>query len=197
MATPLTTRKAVVTRSRRSRRFSSSERADLPLKTFFRRDAEKAGDAFITQTYVAVPPEGLESCILGYISLMSAEIAVKGLYPIADKPRADRYPSQPAVRIARLAVSEDVQGRGVGKDLVSLAFSVSLDRICPFVGCRFLIVNAKRKSIDFYGRRGFTMLETEKNLESPAPIMWIDLKLYAQKQMAAATEAAEAVAAAS
>ncbi|MEI9420769.1 hypothetical protein O7A70_06250 [Mesorhizobium sp. Cs1299R1N1] len=162
--------------------FSLSGEEDLPLKTFFRRDAEKAGNSFITQTYVAVPADEADKRILGYMSLMSAEIAVKGLYPIADKPRADRYPSQPAVRIARLAVNDELRGRGIGKDLVALGFSVSLDRICPFVGCRFLIVNAKRKSIDFYVGRGFTILETAKNTESPAPIMWLDLKLYAERQ---------------
>lgn len=172
--------------------FSLEGEDDLPLKTFFRRDAEKAGDAFITQTYVAVPADEGVARILGYISLMSAEIAVKGLYPIADKPRADRYPSQPAVRIARLAVTDDARGRGIGKDLVAIAFSVSLDRICPFVGCRFLIVNAKRKSIDFYVGRGFTILETEKNIESPAPIMWLDLKLYAQRQAALEADAGAA-----
>lgn len=162
--------------------FSLDGRDDLPLKVFFRRDAEKAGNALITQTYVAVPADPADARILGYISLMSAEISLRGVYAIPDKPRADRYCSQPAIRIARLAVADDVQGRGIGKDLVALAFSVSLDRICPYVGCRFLIVNAKRKSIDFYLRRGFAILETEKNRASPSPIMWLDLKLYAQGQ---------------
>lgn len=166
-----------------------ADKDDLPLKVFFRRDAERAGDAFITRSYVAVPADENDRRILGYISIMSAEVALRGSYPIADKPRADRYPSQPAIRIARLAVADDMQGRGIGTDLVSLAFSIGIDQIVPYVGCRFMILNAKQKSIDWYGKRGFTLLDTEKNLKAATPIMWLDLKLYADERMA--TQAAE------
>ena len=109
---------------------------------------------------------------------MSAEISLLGSYNIPNKPRADRYPSQPAVRIARLAVADDCQGCGIGSDLVALAVSISLDQLVPFVGCRFIVVNAKQKSIDFYTRRGFTLLDTDANKSTPAPIMWLDLKLF-------------------
>jgi len=166
--------------------FSLSAAEDLPLKVFFRKDAEEAGDAFITHTYVAVPLDETDSRILGYMSLMCAEIGLRGVYQIPDKPRADRYPSHPAIRIARLAVADDVQGKGIGTDLVSLAFSISLDRIVPLIGCRFIIVNAKRKSLAFYLKRGFTILDTEANHASSAPIMWLDLKLYADELRAAA-----------
>jgi ribosomal protein S18 acetylase RimI-like enzyme len=153
------------------------DKSDLPLKIFFRKDAKKAGVEFITKSYVAIPTNPDDVRILGYISIMSAEISLLGSYNIPNKPRADRYPSQPAVRIARLAVADDCQGSGIGSDLVSLAVSISLDQIVPFVGCRFIVVNAKQKSIAFYTKRGFTLLETEANTSNPAPIMWLDLKL--------------------
>lgn len=157
--------------------YLDKDKSDLPLKIFFRKDAEKAGTEFITKSYIAVPADPDDVRILGYISIMSAEISLLGSYNIPNKRRADRYPSQPAVRIARLAVADDCQGCGIGSDLLSLAVSISLDQIVPFVGCRFVVVNAKQKSKEFYTKRGFTLLETDSNTAAAAPIMWLDLKL--------------------
>lgn len=171
--------------------FLLSKEEDLPLKVFFTRDAEKASDAFITRTYVAVPADETDRRVLGYISLMNAEVALKGVHDIEDKPRANRYPNQPAIRIARLAVADDVQGMGIGCDLVSLGLTICLDKIVPYIGCRFVVVNAKRKAVDFYrGKFDFVMLDTEGNRDAPAPIMWLDLKLYANQQAEQAIEAA-------
>ncbi|MCJ2135367.1 GNAT family N-acetyltransferase [Methylobacterium sp. J-026] len=148
------------------------------LKIYFRKDSERARRELITQTYVAVPKNSIISCILGYISLMSAEIAFAGTYSIPDKPRADRYPTQPAIRIARLAVADGARGCGVGRDLLSLSISIAIDHVCASVGCRFLITNAKPESVGFYGKYGFALLDTDENRASIAPIMWLDLRPY-------------------
>ena len=153
---------------------------DLPLKIYFKRDAERAASSFITKTYVAVPEDDEDKRILGYISLMNAEVQIRGIHKIPDKPRANHYEFQPAVRIARLAVADDMQGQGIGQDLMSLGLTICLDRIVPLVGCRFAVVNAKQKSMNFYREKfQFEMLDTEGNRSASAPIMWLDLKLYA------------------
>lgn len=143
--------------------FLLSDEADLPLKVFFRKAAEKSGGTFVTKTYVAVPADERDRRILGYVSIMRAEVELEGSYSLPDKPRAARYRFQPGIRIARLAVADDARGIQIGSNLVSLVLSVGLDRIVPFVGCRFIIVEAKRKSMGFYRRLGFTLLEVEQN----------------------------------
>lgn len=158
--------------------FALADDRHKPLKIFFRRDSERASAQLITQTYVAVPEDPADRRILGFISLMSAEIALGGTYSVKGKPRADRYPSQPAIRIARLAVADGTRGSGIGRDLLSLSLSIAVDRVCTSVGCRFLITNAKQESVGFYGKQGFTMLDTDSNRASPAPVMWLDLQPY-------------------
>jgi len=161
--------------------FVLADERHKPLKIFFRKDSERASVQLITQTYVAVPNDRDDRRILGFISLMSAEIALGGTYSVKGKPRADRYPSQPAIRIARLAVEDGTRGSGVGRDLLSLSLSIAVDRVCTSVGCRFLITNAKQESVGFYGKQGFTMLDTEANRASPAPVMWLDLQPYVSR----------------
>jgi ribosomal protein S18 acetylase RimI-like enzyme len=158
--------------------FALADERHKPLKIFFRKDSERASAQLITQTYVAVPEDHADRRILGFISLMSAEIALGGTFSVKGKPRADRYPSQPAIRIARLAVADGTRGSGIGRDLLSLSLSIAVDRVCANVGCRFLITNAKQESVGFYGKLGFTMLDTDSNRASPAPVMWLDLQPY-------------------
>jgi GNAT superfamily N-acetyltransferase len=154
---------------------------DRPLRKFFKQDMEPSWEALITRSYVAIPEEPKDKRILGFISIMNAELSLSGTYDIPDKPGANRYPSQPAVRIARLAVSPDCRGWKIGRELVSLIFTICTDKICPIVGCRFLILNAKPDSVGFYAKQGFTLLDTEENNKSPNPVMWLDLKLYGEK----------------
>ena len=45
----------------------------------------------------------------------------------------------------------------------------------PYVGCRFLVVDAKRDSIIFYQKAGFTLLNTASNQRDEHPLMFFDL----------------------
>jgi len=38
-----------------------------------------------------------------------------------------------------------------------------------------MVVDAKKKSVPFYEKRGFTLLDTEANKKLDAPVMFIDL----------------------
>ena len=87
-----------------------------------------------------------------------------------------RYSSYPAVKIARLAIDQKFQGQKLGRKLVQFSLGVVKDSICPRVGCRFVVVDAKKESVGFYQKEGFTLLETRTNSERPEPIMFIDLK---------------------
>jgi len=151
---------------------------DKPLEIFIRRHALKSARANLTQTYVA-KMEG-DQRVIGYISLMCAEVGLEKTYEIPDKEGADRYEYHPAVRIARLAVANGHRGNGIGPALVEMAIGIILTKIMPFAGCRFIILDAKSKSIDFYKDRGFRLLDTDENRKASMPLMFMDLKPLAE-----------------
>lgn len=155
-------------------RFRMEDDEDKPLEVFIRRDARKSAMANLTQTYVAKVEGGQK--VIGYISIMCAEVALEKTYEIEDKVGADRYDFQPAVRIARLAMSTGYKRRQIGPKLVETAIGIVLVSIVPNAGCRFMILDAKPKSVAFYRRMGFRLLDTPENLGKPTPLMFMDLR---------------------
>lgn len=150
---------------------------DEDLQIFIRKHTHKSSQASLTQTYVAKYES--ERAILGYISLMCAEVALEETYQINDKAGADRYEFQPALRIARLARCPQHKGLNIGRSLVDTAIGVVLLSITPIAGCRFMILDAKPKSISFYESVGFRLLNTESNKTKPMPLMFLDLRSLA------------------
>ena len=68
--------------------------------------------------------------IAGYYTLASASILLSDL-PETLAKKLPRYPSVPAVRMGRLAVSDSFKGKGLGAAL--LAFGTSVQRLAPTV----------------------------------------------------------------
>lgn len=120
------------------------------------------------------PSEGPPRAV-GYVTLVCGEVVAQDDRPLVEPEVEYRYPSYPAVKIARLAVDRRYQGRGLGRQLVEFSLGLMKDLICPTVGCRFAVVDSKQASVDFYERCGFTMLDTEDNRERSQPVMFIDL----------------------
>jgi len=146
-----------------------------PLKTFLQKHAKDYEVATLARTYVAVEPDlNSKPQIRGYITLVAGEIVTDGAAPLIETP-AYAYSQYPAVKIARLAVHKDYRGSGLGRELVDLALGITKSYICPRVGCRFVVVDAKRCSIPFYDRCGFTLLDTRTNKRRSEPVMFVDL----------------------
>ncbi len=95
--------------------------------------------------------------------------------PIKEEGLKYGYKQYPAVKIARLAVDVSLRGSGVGRSLVELALGIAKGTICPAVGCRFMMVDSKKASVEFYSKCGFTILDTAENKERDEPVMFIDL----------------------
>lgn len=91
-----------------------------------------------------------------------------------DKPDYP-YSFFPAVKIARLGVDRRQQGQGLGKALVELAVGIAINHIMPQVGCRFVVVDAKRPAVVFYESVGFTLIDTKSNRDRSEPVMYLDL----------------------
>lgn len=176
-------------------KFKTGDPAFQPLKSFLQNDAHSFHKANVAKTYVAVEtrldPQGDEvevipPRIIGYVTLTCSEVCLKDMkvepaprvvYPLEDAEGADKYTHLPAVKIARLAVDFRHKGKGIGASLVSLAIAIAQDEIGSWVGCRFVITDAKTQAIDFYLKQGFTLLDTAENLADAAPVMFIDLQL--------------------
>lgn len=122
------------------------------LDNFLARHALTNDRRGLGRTYVAAV-EGSRR-VVGYITLCSSAVDFEHL-PERDLPR---YPI-PAILVARLAVSADVQGRSVGTDLMLMALDLAVaiaDRLGVFaVAVEALDAEATR----FYRERfGFTAL---------------------------------------
>jgi predicted N-acetyltransferase YhbS len=117
--------------------------------------------------------EAGETRVLAYITLVCSHIAVQQFGETAPVD-GFRYADYPAVKIARLAVDNELQGLGVGGQLVDFAVGITERHVAPHAGCRFLVVDAKPNSAGFYSRKGFSIVGDASENRS-LTTMFIDL----------------------
>jgi len=93
--------------------------------------------------------------IAGYYTLSAASISMVDLPPEETK-RLPRYPTLPAVRLGRLGVDQQFQGRGLGAALIADAVHRAIEAaIAAFT----LLVDAKNdRAVAFYRHHGFRTL---------------------------------------
>ena len=79
----------------------------------------------------------------------------------------------PAVKIGRLGINKEFQGKGLGRDV--------MDAIKNFIaysnyttGAKFLTVDAYKGSIKYYEKNGFEFL-TDEDIEEQTRAMYYDL----------------------
>lgn len=110
--------------------------------------------------------------IVAYVSLICSQIEVDGGHPeVMDY----EYKDLPAVKVARLAVDHRFRGKDLGSKLVAVAVALAKTHVMPHVGCRFLTVDSKQESVEFYRKMGFTLLDTPTNRKRDFPVMFLDL----------------------
>lgn len=149
-----------------------------PLKNYLQKHAKKHHEQSLARTY-AVFVDDRPTKVQAYITLVCGEIVSDpgGNGLIVEDGLRFPYRQYPAVKIARLAVDQRLKSknRKIGSQLVDLAIGISKDQICPAIGCRFVVVDAKRKSVGFYAKCGFTALDTPTNRRRDEAVMFIDL----------------------
>lgn len=108
----------------------------------------------ISKTFVSIN----DKKATGFVTLCTASLEFKELPK--NYNNLPKYPI-PAIRIARLAVDKEHQGKGVGKSLLGYAFKkiilASLN-----VGIKFVVVDAKEEAMTFYEHFGFVSLPQKK-----------------------------------
>lgn len=93
-------------------------------------------------------------------------------------PNPKRINSYPAVKIGRLAVSEEFANQGFGSKIIS--FIKSLFATNNKTGCRFITVDAYRAALPFYEKNGFKPL-TQKDVDEDTRLLYYDLKKFLQE----------------
>ncbi len=120
---------------------------DEALDLFFHRYAgQNQFRHHVGVTYVVVEEER----ILGFATVAAASLDAD------DLPGGRRMPPYPlpVLRIARLAVGETEQGRGLGRALLRFCVEFA-EKMRDELGCTGLVVDAKPGAVDFYGSFGF------------------------------------------
>lgn len=122
------------------------------LDTWLHQNAGQNEDLSSARTFLAVIPE--QVTVVGYYTLVSASVqrdhsaqmvgVGTGKYPI------------PVILLARLAVSTDHQGNGLGSELLADALQRAAG-VASEVGVQAVIVDAiDDDAVTFYGRNGFS-----------------------------------------
>jgi predicted N-acetyltransferase YhbS len=109
----------------------------------------------IGKTYVALADDGVT--VLGFVSLSAGQVRSSALSADLKLPR---YPV-PMLRMGRLAVSKQMQGRGLGKQLLAFAFQIAVE-FSERVGLYAVVVDAKNEQAKaFYGAHGFISTQSD------------------------------------
>lgn len=122
------------------------------LDEYFRSRAGQDQRRGFASVYVAESITGEKGAVCGYYTLSAAGVLLTNV-PEELRAKMPRFPSVPAVRLGRLAVSLDWRGRGLGEYMLVDAIRRSL---AASVGWHLFIVDAKDDSRRrFYKHFGF------------------------------------------
>ncbi len=134
--------------------FNSGEAA---LDEFLRKHARQNAERGVSRTFVAVRHGAL--AVAGYYTLRSGEVKFESL-PDDVRRTLPRYPV-PVVHLARLAVSTDARGLGLGETLLMHAFEKAI-AVENEIGVYAVEVLAKTDAArSFYVRYGFRSLSDD------------------------------------
>ena len=149
--------------------FSLGDAKLTPLKTYLKKQAKLHHSRHFARTFVIV--EDGKNTVLAYASILCTQIRAQFVEGEPDYP----YTDYPALKLARLAVDQRYQGRGMGDVLVDFILSLAIDQIMPHAGCRFLVLDAKQGSVTFYERKGFSKIGEVQDGDAPLTTMFVDL----------------------
>lgn len=134
-------------------------------------DFEAAG---LGRTYVVF----YEGRLVAYYTLSNASLRVEYLRAVHDlsRPAEEQVDAFPAVKVGRLAVARDFQGRGIGRELLTLIATEALLQ-GRRSGVRLLILEAMPEAVPFYEKCGFTLAkETRRERARRNRTMFLDLR---------------------
>ncbi|HVA67784.1 MAG TPA: GNAT family N-acetyltransferase [Candidatus Binataceae bacterium] len=144
---------------------SHFQSGDEQLDLFFHRYAgQNQFRHYLGTSYVAIEA----GAIAGFATVTVGHIEVENI-PSSLKRKLPDYPL-PILRLARLAVDRNVQGKRVGEHLMRAVFTLAIE-LRQRLGCVGVVVDAKPGAESYYSRYGFVDLEVIEGMieERPAP----------------------------
>lgn len=152
---------------------------DNDLNGFLFEDAHKYLNELMAITYILEDP--IANKTVAYFSLLNDKISsdpeFKNIWNRLSRkvPNSKRRKHYPAVKIGRLAVSEEYANKGLGKAIIR--FIKHLFTHGNRTGCRFITVDAYRDALGFYEKVGFDYI-TIKDENDETRLMYYDLKRF-------------------
>jgi ribosomal protein S18 acetylase RimI-like enzyme len=145
---------------------------DADLDEFLRDDALRLDAARAARTWLTF----YDGELVGYITLLCDAIILETRERKGLALRHEDHPVIPALKVARLGVSETFRAahRGVGEALMQFAFATALS-LSTRVGCRLLTLDAYAQSVSFYERLGFVRNRAKEYRDRQNPSMRFDL----------------------
>ena len=141
------------------------------MEDFLRNEAFDDQEKGLSCTYLFI---GHDDNLIGYLSLCNDAIRLE--FEERDT-MGFPYTTIPAIKVARLAVSTDYQGQGIGKDALQFAIYVS-QTVRDYSGVVFLTLDCYEHRVSYYENFGF-----QRNLYQPVVLdydspgsmrLWID-----------------------
>lgn len=114
--------------------------------------------------------------LVGYITLLCDAIVLETRERNGLALRHEDHPEIPALKVARLGVSESFRTthRGVGEALMQFFIAMALS-LSTRVGCRLLTLDAYAQSAAFYEHLGFVRNRAKEYRDRQNPSMRLDL----------------------
>lgn len=155
--------------------------SDEDLNGFLLEDAKNYMQEMLAFTYILEDVQCAKT--VAYFSLLNdrisfnAEAMQKTAWNRINRkiPNGKRRGHYPALKIGRLAVSEEYAGQGVGGDILEfIKYMIANERK---YGCRFLTLDAYRSAVPFYEKCGFKLLSSTDGQDLTRS-MYFDLKCF-------------------
>jgi GNAT superfamily N-acetyltransferase len=144
-------------------------------------DAKNYQDELLAVTYLLLDADN----IVAFFSLLNDRISISDVdsnrkwakYFRDIMPQGKRFKSYPAMKIGRLAVSENYKGLGIGTMIIDYLKQLFISN--NRTGCKYITVDAYRQSLSFYEKNGFNYL-IESDKANLTRLMYFDLILMKQ-----------------
>ena len=153
---------------------------DGDLNEFLMQEAKDYQEQLLAVTYLLQNPKTGD--IVAYFSLLNDTIKFeednkKTRNRINRKiPYVKQRNHYPAVKIGRLAVSENYAHQGIGEQI--LQYVKALFAFGNRSGCRFLTVDAYADAVSFYENKGGFKFFTETDINDDTRLLYFDLKPF-------------------
>ena len=119
------------------------------LNDFLKNDALKDQESMLSKTYLCFWKENLA----GFVTLLADTIGVESIHE-SECVSTYQYKKYPAVKIGRIATADSLERMGIGRFMLLFAIGKSV-YISKEIGCRYITVDSKLESIDFYKKLHF------------------------------------------